>query len=221
MWSPARSQGWDRKPEVVLRAERARDDVVLAAYVASYSGVPAGYPDDAAVKAYYKANRARLIMPPLLHLAQIFVKRPNSKRKAEAAAKRAADLAALAQQSGTDFGDLARAKSEDPASKDKGGDLGWLAETSILPAVRPAVMRLKPGDVTGAIEGGGGWHVVKLIESKPAAPATLEQARPAIVRELRALKVAEERKAHIAAIIKKDPPQLDDQALKALRSELK
>src|SRR5574343_349405 len=49
---------------------------------------------------------------------------------------------------GTDFAKLAKDKSLDPGSKDKGGDLGWFSPAGMVKPFADALVAMKKGDVT-------------------------------------------------------------------------
>jgi len=216
----ARSAGWDKQPEVAAAAKLASERAVVASWLARAAQVPQGYPEDKDVHAFYEANKSRMRNPAEYHLMQIFVKRPAD-GKADAAERRADDVARRAAAAGADFAALARAESDDQASRDKGGDLGFLAEGWMLPEVRSAVNALKPGQVSAPVATAAGWHIIKLAEVKPSTQATEDQARAAIVRALRGRKAAELRQAYLQALLKKTPPAIDRAQLPALRESLK
>ena len=218
----AQSKGWDKRPEIARRADEAREQVILDSYLSSIAQPPANYPSEEEISAFYENNRARLTMPQRYHLAQIFVKRPQAQgAAAEAAAGRAADLARRAKAKGADFAALAKAESEEDLSKVRGGDIGWNAESNIVPEVRAVLPGLKVGDASDAIASARGWHVVKLIESKPPSGATLEEARPVVINALRSQKAGELGRAYIDALLKRSPISLDREALSKVRGELK
>lgn len=82
---------------------------------------------------------------------------------AEAANSIIADLKA-----GKDFSALAKEKSADPASREKGGDLGFLAPGQTLPEIESASAKLKPGQFTDTpVKSAFGFHVVKVDERRP------------------------------------------------------
>jgi peptidylprolyl isomerase len=217
----AGARGWDKRPDITRAVEVLREQVVLRTYLDSVSEVPKDYPGEAAVKAYYDANQGKLTLPLRFHLAQVFVARPAGVDEAAAAERRAADIAARAQKPGADFAALARAESADAASRDKGGDIGWLVERSILPEIRAVLPQLQPGAVSNPVASANGWHIVRLIEFKPKALATFDEARPAVIRQLRAERAVQLQRAYVDALLKKTPPQIDTAALGALRNKLK
>ena len=84
-------------------------------------------------------------------------------------------IAAL--RSGQVFETLAQAKSLD-ASKDRGGDLGWLLPDQITPAISNVVVNLSAGAVSAApIQVGPYWHVVKLVGKRPYKVPGFEESK--------------------------------------------
>ena len=78
-------------------------------------------------------------------------------------------LAGIRKQilAGEDFATLAGIYSEDPGSKDNGGELGFVNRGSLDPAFEAAAFALKnPGDVSEIIESQFGYHIIQLIERR-------------------------------------------------------
>jgi len=75
-------------------------------------------------------------------------------------------------KSGSDFAQLAKDNSEDPTSKDNGGDLGFITKPGNYGSAFDDVVfggTLKPGEVDpDLVETDLGWEVIKFIESKGA-----------------------------------------------------
>ena len=216
----AAAGNWDKRPEVAERARLAREGAIASTWLESVSAVPPDYPAETEVKALYEQNRAKLQMPRRYHLAQIFVRRPANSDEVPAAEKHAADLARRAA-SGEDFAALARSESQEATGRENGGDLGWNAEPALLPEIRTAVQALKTGGTSAPVASGGGWHIVRLIETREAAAATYEEARPSLVRTLRQRRAAELRQAHIDGLLKQTPPQVDRTRLSEVSKELR
>lgn len=121
---------------------------------------------EAQVQAYYdehpelfqkEESRARLIQVAVAPGAD----------EAQRTAKRAVLAQALERvRAGEAFADIARALSEDPASKDQGGDLGFVARGQRPPALDAALFSLEPGQVSDILEIPGGLAVVKVEERR-------------------------------------------------------
>ena len=81
--------------------------------------------------------------------------------------------AITALKSGKDFAELAKERSKDEASKDKGGDLGFMSSGQMIEEIDAAAALLKPGEFTNSpIKSAFGFHVIKLEERRERpAPA--------------------------------------------------
>lgn len=127
------------------------------------------------------------MIPTEYHLSQIFIAVPADAKKdvAAEAEKKARELARKAKAKGTDFAELARTELDDKNSAPRGGDLGWLPETQLVPEIATAVKKVKGKGITEPINAAGGWHIVAVSGIVPASQPPLEQVHDMIVKLLR------------------------------------
>jgi foldase protein PrsA len=111
---------------------------------------------DAQINDYIKANKLSLGQTAQVHAAHILVKTKAQADAIEAQLKKGADFAALAKE-----------YSQDTGSKIKGGDLGTFGPGQMVPAFQAAAFKLKPGQVSDPVQTPFGWHIIKVIETKP------------------------------------------------------
>ena len=99
-------------------------------------------------------------------LSHIFVTVPEQATPDVVDARRRRAEAALAEiKGGKDFGQVAASYSDAPDAS-SGGTLGWRSRAR-LPSVFTEVVRgMKPGDVSGILRSAGGFHLVKLAETR-------------------------------------------------------
>lgn len=86
-----------------------------------------------------------------------------------------------------DFALLAKKLSEDAATEDQGGSLGWMTRRRLPADFSAAVFSLplhKPTLVRTRL----GWHLVEVTGRKPAESRTFAQAKPEILAALEAVK---------------------------------
>lgn len=81
----------------------------------------------------------------------------NDKAKAE-------DLLNKINKGEISFEDAAKQYSEDPGSKDKGGDVGWDKMNSFVPAYTQALADLNKGQVSGLVQSDYGFHIIKVTD---------------------------------------------------------
>lgn len=97
----------------------------------------------------------------------------------------AEDLRMKAEAPGADFEALARAHSEDYGTRPTGGMLGTFGRGAHSAALDEALFKLSAGTVGPAVvKDEYGFHVVKVLDHRPAGPRTLEEAAPIIRRRL-------------------------------------
>ena len=215
----ARSKGWDKKPDVALMMERAKDQALLQMYVSNLARPPAEYPTEDEIRKAYEANKGAFAVPAQFNLAQIFISSPEDADKATGAAaqRKAMELAVKAKASGADFAKLARDNSEQADTASKGGDLGWVSATQMLPETRSVVEKLDKGEVGGPIRTNSGWHVVKLLDRKAASTRSLSEAHDSIANQLRTRRAQEFERSYIEALISRTQPSVNQAELAKLQ----
>ena len=77
-------------------------------------------------------------------------------------------------QQGGDFAALVREHSLDLATKENGGDLGWFPRGLVAPELEAAAFALQPGQVSGVVRLGEGYHIIQVIEREAARPLSPE-----------------------------------------------
>ncbi len=176
-------QGEQREvSEVVLSHEQFSGEVKLApeAVKAYYDGHPSEFLVPDRVKAEFVVlNAAALAALETVSEADLrawydsnvgakFAERTAAKKKAE-------ELLAQLKAAPEKFSEIAKQNSQDPGSKDNGGDLGFFARGSMVKPFEEAVFKLKPGQTSGIVETDFGFHIIKLAGIKPAKDGEGEQ----------------------------------------------
>jgi len=88
--------------------------------------------------------------------------------------------------SGSDFSELAKSKSKDSASKDKGGELGWFSLQQVIPPLAQAMTSLQNGQMTAQpIQSKFGWHVIVKEESKEVPAPALDTIKEQLTNTIK------------------------------------
>jgi peptidyl-prolyl cis-trans isomerase C len=160
---------------------------------------------DAEVKKFYEDNPAKFEVPEQARAAHVLISTldpltheplPADKKKEKE--KLANDLRARALK-GEDFAALAKQYSEDPGSKDKGGEYTF-PRGRMVPEFEAAAFSLKTNQISELVETQYGYHIIKLLEKTPASKITLAKASPSIHEFLVGQAVKEELPAYTAKL---------------------
>ncbi|WP_241559910.1 peptidylprolyl isomerase [Solirhodobacter olei] len=170
-------------------------------------GVTADATSEKALQAAYDKKFANFQPGLEYHAAHILV--PTEKE--------AKDIKAQLDK-GADFATLAKKDSKD-GSAQNGGDLGWFGAGMMVKPFEDAVMKLKPGQISDPVQTQFGWHIIKLIATRPAKKPTLDDVRNDLAKQLQSEAVAAKIKTLTdGAKIEKtdsgiDPKLLSDESL--------
>ncbi|MDR1846786.1 MAG: peptidylprolyl isomerase [Bacteroidales bacterium] len=92
-----------------------------------------------------------------------------------AAYKKALDIRKRALK-GEDFSTLAAELSDDPSAKENKGDLGYFTSMTMIYPFEQACYTMKSGEISEPVKTTFGYHIIKLVERKPALFYTADVA---------------------------------------------
>jgi peptidyl-prolyl cis-trans isomerase D len=148
--------------------------------------------DDDALK-YYKDNVTKLFtVEPQWRLSHILIAvKPDASAADQAAAKdKAEKIVAEARKSPAGFAQLAKEKSEDPGSAESGGDLGYFTSAPSkakegLEPILSAMQKMKTGEISEPIRTSFGYHVIEVVDAKPAEIKTFDAVKQDVLAQLK------------------------------------
>jgi peptidyl-prolyl cis-trans isomerase C len=182
----ARRDKVDKDPELLDRIEYARDEMVINAYLDSWS--KAHPVTDADIKAEYERAAAKMGTGSEYKARHILVDQ-------EDAAKSIIDNL----NNGMEFGALV-IYSKDTGSQERGGDLGWADPATYVKEFSEAMIRLEKGKfTTEPVKTQFGYHVILLDDVRKKGPPPLEQVKERMVEHLQQQAV----QAHVTTLLGK------------------
>jgi peptidyl-prolyl cis-trans isomerase SurA len=125
-------------------------------------------PTEREIREFYEASKARQPRRPATVSFRAVLVRPDPTPAAKAVARAQADSVLLVVRAGGDFATLARRFSDDPASAQDGGDLGWFRRGRMVAQFEAAAFRLRPGQVSDVVETPFGFHIIQVERIEPA-----------------------------------------------------
>jgi peptidyl-prolyl cis-trans isomerase D len=170
-------------------AERYREpESVAFAYVAYR---PAAFMDDSAasdeeITKFYEENvTERFTDPPQVQARQLVLNLDGGASEADRAALRQRAKAVAEQATGGDFENLVRQHSDDKATAEQGGELGWVARGDLAPELAAAAFGLDKGDVSEPIELTTGIYILKVEDTRGSRPQPLDAVRNEVENAIR------------------------------------
>jgi peptidyl-prolyl cis-trans isomerase D len=159
----------------------------------------------------YNNNIEQYTTPEQVRASHILLK---TEGKDDATVKAKAEELLKQARAGADFAELARKNSEDEASAKNGGDLDYFGKGRMVPEFDAAVFAMQPGQISDLVKTQYGYHIIKLVDKKPATTRPLAEVRQQLNDQLayqRAQAQAADLAQKLEGLIKK-PADLDTQA---------
>src|SRR3984885_852536 len=161
-------------------------------------GVP--QPTQAEIQAYFNAHQSEYSTPEQARSRHILITVPaGADAKTDAAAKAKAEDILKQIKAGANFADLAKQYSDDPGSKNSGGELPFAQHGTMVPEFDKAIFSQKIGD-TEIVKSQFGYHIVQVEERKPAHAQDLSEVLPTIQATLIRQKAAAAEEAYARAL---------------------
>jgi len=135
---------------------------------------------DDELKTIYQQNIEQYQIPNRVHAEHIlFTTVGKTDAEVTEIKKKGEDILAQARK-GANFEDLARKYSDDPGSKAKGGDLGWLLQGQTVPEFQQAAFSLPKGQISDLVKTQYGFHIIKVLDKETAHTQPLEEVKDSI-----------------------------------------
>ena len=152
---------------------------------------------DEEVKSYYDANPQLFQQPEQVKASHILVKldadapqeeKDKARKKIESVQKKA--------KKGEDFTTLAKTYSEGPSGPN-GGDLGYFRRGQMVKPFEDAAFSLKPNETSDIVETQFGYHLIKVVDKKPAQTVAYADVKEQLSEHLKKQRIDSEASAYI------------------------
>jgi peptidyl-prolyl cis-trans isomerase D len=147
------------------------------------ANLPQGAPQvsDAEIQQYYQSHQKDYQVDDQVKVRHILIKVDGNDPKADAAAKAKAQHILDELHHGGDFAKLAKENSDDPGSKEQGGELGFIKHGVTVPEFDQAAFALQPGQTSGLVRTKFGYHIIQSEEKQTAHTRPLDEVKPEIL----------------------------------------
>jgi peptidyl-prolyl cis-trans isomerase D len=135
---------------------------------------------DDQLKAQYQKNIQDYQVPNRVHVEHILLMTVGkTDAEVDEIKKKAQDILNQAKK-GASFEDLAKKYSEDPGTKDKGGDLGWIIQGQTVAEFEKAAFSLPKGSISDLVKTQYGFHILKIIDKESAHTKPFDEVKDSI-----------------------------------------
>ncbi len=167
---------------------------------------------DTQLRMAYEQNKDRYRTPERVKARHILLMTQGKPPAEEAKLKAKAEDLLKQIKAGANFAALAQKYSEDPGSKDKGGDLGWMIKGQTVPEFEATLFALKPNQISGVVKTAYGFHIIQALEKQDANLKTLDEVKGELTTELKNQMGQQQVQTTLdnaVAAFKKNPQQFD------------
>ncbi len=162
------------------------DDKEIDDYIKSY---------EKELKDEYDKHKDRYIEKEAVHARHILIKLPKDATDQERKEKEDLIKSLFERaKKGEDFAELAKKYSEDPGSKNRGGDLGFFTRGRMVKPFEDLAFRLKPGEIGGPVKTTFGYHIIKVEEHRKERQKTFDEVKRQIARK----KIEQQKRKNLA-----------------------
>jgi peptidyl-prolyl cis-trans isomerase C len=195
----AKKKGYEKNKAIKRQVQLIKDQLLANAYLTKEI-IEKVTVSDQDVQDFYGKNRKLFEKPEQARARHILVAvKQGAADDVKAAAKKKAEELLDRVRKGEDFAKLAGEFSDDPGSKQKGGDLGFFPKNSMIPEFDKAAFALEPGGISGVVETSFGYHIIKVEEKKKAELPPYETVK----EEARSLALQAARQERVGRFIDK------------------
>ena len=136
-------------------------------------------PEDV-LKKQYQDSIQQYQVPNQVHVQHILLKTVGQTDAEVAETKKKAEDVLKQARKGAKFDELAKKYSEDPGSKDKGGDLGWIRQGQTVPEFEKEAFSLAPGQISDLVRTQYGFHIIKVLEKQTAHTKPFDEVKESL-----------------------------------------
>ncbi len=179
-------EGLERDPEVRRLIDTYTKQVLFIAYLQKKMKEKQAEVTEEQARKYYDEHPDEFNAPESAKISQILIKvaaDADAATTAEAEKKAKAALAKV--KAGADFAKVAQEFSDDAGTRERGGDLGFVPQGRMDPALDEVAFKLEIGQVSDVIKTARGFHILKVVEKKPAGKRTFEEVKMMVMTRLR------------------------------------
>ncbi len=176
----------DEDPVVMLKMDEMRNRVLVEAFISKHVETQTPISKEE-IASYYEKHGSEFERGEQVEAQHILV-RVDANASAEEKQKAQKRIGMIQERlkKGESFASLAKQFSEDPGSKDKGGNLGYFSRGQMVKGFEDAAFATQPGETSPPVQTSFGWHLIHVLDRKAPEKQPLDQVSKEIETKLKA-----------------------------------
>ncbi|HZJ97653.1 MAG TPA: peptidylprolyl isomerase, partial [Oligella sp.] len=175
----AQKLGLDQSPEVQKLLELSKHRMLGGIYLADYSD-KLDLPDfESIALENYALNKEQFVRPETVNAQHILIAFEGDEEKSKLLAKEVRAKVVEGKQS---FAELAKKHSTDSSVEKNSGNLGFFDKSQMVAEFSEVAFSLKEGEVSQPVKSQFGWHIIQVLEKRPAKTLEFSEVKDNLIR---------------------------------------
>jgi peptidyl-prolyl cis-trans isomerase C len=176
----------DQDPLVMLKIDEMKNRVLVETLISKRLDIQAPVPKEE-IASYYGKNSGEFEQGEQVQAQHILIRtEADASAEDKEKARKSIEMIQDKLKNGESFSTLAEQFSEDPGSKNRGGNVGYFGRGQMVKEFEDAAFSTKPGETSPPVQTSFGWHLIHVLDRKAPEKLPLEQVSKEIEARLKA-----------------------------------
>lgn len=176
----------DQDPLVMLKIDEMKNRVLVETLISKRLDIQAPVPKEE-IASYYGKNSGEFEQGEQVQAQHILIRtEADASAEDKEKARKSIEMIQDKLKNGESFSTLAEQFSEDPGSKNRGGNVGYFGRGQMVKEFEDAAFATKPGETSPPVQTSFGWHLIHVLDRKAPEKLPLEQVSKEIEARLKA-----------------------------------
>lgn len=176
----------DQDPQVMFKIDEMKNRVLVETLISKRLDIQAPVPKEE-IASYYGKNSSEFEQGEQVQAQHILIRtEADASAEDKEKARKTIDMIQDKLKNGESFATLAEQFSEDPGSKNRGGNVGYFGRGQMVKEFEDAAFATKPGETSPPVQTSFGWHLIHVLDRKAPEKLPLEQVSKEIEARLKA-----------------------------------
>lgn len=176
----------DQDPLVMLKIDEMKNRVLVETLISKRLDIQAPVPKEE-IASYYGKNSGEFEQGEQVQAQHILIRtEADASAEDKEKARKSIEMIQDKLKNGESFSTLAEQFSEDPGSKNRGGNVGYFGRGQMVKEFEDAAFATKRGETSPPVQTSFGWHLIHVLDRKAPEKLPLEQVSKEIEARLKA-----------------------------------